>query len=326
MAEYSRQDDGTWTVALSDDEARDSNDVFRETLPRYLTTFDPAFVRAQEQCECEFVKALLRITSMQDAGWFPYDTTVRAIPAMMQLHAVIPDGDEYYETSRHLALWTYGHVIEASEPYSILADMLDIAAGGWFKGGLRFPDVQVRRLRGEETEWSVPKRPQRFLDEKLPELERLANAAGLPEILEPISEIWDRDLRNGVFHADYTIHGGETRIPRLGRVYSHEEIQTLVNRALAYHTAVEVLQLSYARSYTEPVSVRVHPEAAREEGESMVVMIREGDGVIGLRYVYTREQVAAGAIAAHIAKLYPDEAAAVQADPTLVRLPRREPR
>lgn len=324
MVEYSREDDGTWAVAFSEHEIRDSDDVFRETLPRYLTALDPAFARARERCECEFVKALLRITSMQDEGWFPYDTTLRAIPAMVRLHALIPSGDEYYETSRHLALWTYGHVIEASEPYSILADMLDIAAGGWFKGGPRFPDIEVRRPGEGETEWNVPARPQRFLDEKLPELERLANAAALSEILEPIREIWDRDLRNAVVHADYTIHGGETRIPRLGRVYSHEEIQALVNRALAYHRAMEVLQLSYARSYTEPVSVLVHPDVAREEGESMVVMIREGDGAIGLRYVYTREQVAAGAIAAHIAKLHPDEAVAVLRDPTLVVLPARE--
>jgi hypothetical protein len=55
----------------------------------------------------------------------------------------------------------------------------------------------------------------------------------------------------------------------------------------------------------------------------MVVIVREGHGAVGLRYVYTREQVAAGAIAAWIARLYPDEAAAVQADPTLVLLPSR---
>jgi hypothetical protein len=55
----------------------------------------------------------------------------------------------------------------------------------------------------------------------------------------------------------------------------------------------------------------------------MVVMVREGTGAIGLRYVYTPEEIAAGAIPAHIARLYPDELEAVHADPTFVMLPAR---
>jgi hypothetical protein len=85
-----------------------------------------------------------------------------------------------------------------------------------------------------------------------------------------------------------------------------------------------VLQEVHIQSYTEPVRVQVHPSIAREEYEEMVVMVRKGRGAIGLRYVYTPEQVAAGAIPAWMARLYPDEAAAVEADPTLVLLPPRK--
>jgi hypothetical protein len=95
----------------------------------------------------------------------------------------------------------------------------------------------------------IPKRPQRFLDEKLPELERLAEAAGEPGVLDPIREVWDRDLRNAVFHADYSIHGSKTRIPGKGKSYSHDETQTLVNRALAYHGALAVIQ-EFTSSHT----------------------------------------------------------------------------
>jgi hypothetical protein len=113
--------------------------------------------------------------------------------------------------------------------------MLHIAGGGWFKGAMRFPDVPVRKAREGESEWQVPKRPQRF-DEKLAELERLAEEVGEAGVLDPLREVWDRELRNAVFHADYTIHGSETRIPTKGKSYSHDEIQTLVNRSLATTT------------------------------------------------------------------------------------------
>ncbi len=319
MATFARSDDGTWTVALDESERDNRNPVFDEALTRYLNAIDPAFTKAEEVDEAEFVKALLRVRSMQDAGWDPYETTLRAVPAMMKLHALIPDGDEWYETSRHLALWTYGHVVEASEPYAILADMLDIASGGFFRAD-RFPDKPLRPARQGEL-WP-PKRPQRY-DEKLVQLERLAEAAGLVNALVPVKEIWDRELRNAVFHADYTFHGSETRIPREGKTYTHDEIQTLVNRALAYHEALAVLRRAYRAGYTAPTVVRVRARNEREQDESAIVMVRDGVGAIGLKHSYTAEEVAAGAIPWHIALLYPNEAAALRGDPTLAHFPAR---
>jgi hypothetical protein len=318
MAELGRGEDGVWTLHREDDEAADRNDVHDEALPRYLTAFDGAFTKAEKACESEFVKALLRVGGVQDAGWDPYESTRRAIPAMIGLHQQVPDGPDYFETTRHLQLWTYGHIIEASEPYSILADMLDIASGGFFKP-YRFPPVPVYPARPNRP--AVPTRPQ-FFREKLRELERLADEAQEATVLDPIQEVWDYDLRNAVFHADYSLHGGEVRIP--GRAaYTHEEIMTLVNRAIAYHEALALLMDAYRRGYEEPKRVLVHPELAREPNESMVVMVREGEGAVGLRYVYRPDEVAAGVIPAYLARLYPDETAAVQADTTLVRLPAR---
>lgn len=65
---------------------------------------------------------------------------------MISLHENLPDDPEHFETTRHLQLWTYGHIIEASEPYAIVADMLDIANGGFFKP-YRFPPVPIHRAR-----------------------------------------------------------------------------------------------------------------------------------------------------------------------------------
>lgn len=319
MPQLRQGDDGVWTLHFEDDEIPDErNAAHDEALPRYVTAFDRVFTKAKDACESEFVKALLRVGGLQDAGWDPYESTQRAIPAMVAVHERLPHGPDYFETARHLQLWTYGHIIEASEPYAILADLLDIASGGFFKP-YRFPPVPVYRARQGQP--APPTRPQ-FFREKLPELERLADEAQEPGALVPIREVWDYELRNAVFHADYSLYGGEVRIPRRA-AYSHEQIMMRVNQAIAYHEALAALVKGYRRSYDEPERVLVHPELANEPDEAMTVMIRAGEGAIGLRYVYTAEEVAAGAIPAYLARLYPEEAAAVQADATLVLLPAR---
>jgi hypothetical protein len=105
VAELRRSDEGEWTLHLGEDaDDADRNEAHDEALPRYLTAVDPAFSDAEGACESEFVKGLLRIGSMQDAGWDPYETTLVAIPAMIALHARIPGAEtpENYAASRHL--------------------------------------------------------------------------------------------------------------------------------------------------------------------------------------------------------------------------------
>jgi hypothetical protein len=322
MATFNRDDAGVWTVTLEPGDSPERNPVFDATVPRYLTLFDPAFLKAEKEDEAEFIKALLRVGPLQDAGWDPYATTLRAVPDIQKLHALIPKGDEWYETSRHLALWTYGHVVEAAEPYAMLADILDVAGGGQYVvPGFRFPDVPTK----------YGTRPQRR-DEKMAELRRLAEAAELLNALVPLDEVWDRELRNAVFHADYSIHGSETRIPALSKTYSHEEIETLVNRALAYHEALAFLRRAYRGAYEEPTQIPVRwrrPKKGGEEGEYEieedvgVVMVREGVGAIGLKHAHTAEEIERGAIAWSMAVLYPDESDALRDDPTLAKFPVR---
>lgn len=314
MALLSRDDSGVWRLERDEGDGAE-NAFFDEPFQRYLTAFDPAFTKALDRCESEFVKALVRVGSLQDAGWDPYETTLRAIPAIRELHALIPDGEwSEFEKARHLQLWTYGHIIEASEPYAILADMLHIAAGGFFMP-FRFPEKEIRRAR--EGELFPPTRPW-FFSEKLAELERLADASQLDSALDPVREIWDNQLRNAVFHADYSLHGGEVRIRR--RAYTHEEILALVNRALAYHEALALLVEQSRLSYDEPKMLPLHPEAGDPDDRG-VVMVRDGVGAIGFKHPYTSEQVAQGAIPWHMARLFPEEAAALQANAELAHFP-----
>jgi hypothetical protein len=100
MARLERDASGAWTLVLEPgDEGRNAD--HDEAAPRYLTALDPAFTRAREQSEFEFILTLLRVRGLADAGWDAYETTLRAIPAMTQLHESIAPGDENFEAARH---------------------------------------------------------------------------------------------------------------------------------------------------------------------------------------------------------------------------------
>lgn len=280
MARLERDGDGTWTLVLEpgDDGRNLDHD---EALPRYLTALDPAFTRTQEASEFEFILTLLRVRGMQDAGWDPYETTLRAVPAMTLLHESIGPDDANFETARHLQLWVYGHIVEASEPYEILANLLAVTAGERF-ANQRFPPDGSGR-------------PQP-VGRKLVQLTELAEAVDLAGVVEPMREIYDRDLRNAVFHADYTLHGGRVRLPLRSREYMHDEVMRLVNRALAFHEALALLYRSSVASYETPTEIPVHPGFSADPDERAVTIIREGHGIIGLKHNLSAAEIGHGGI------------------------------
>lgn len=307
MARLERDETGAWTLILEEgDEGRNAD--HDGALPRYLTALDPVFTRAREQSEFECILTLLRVRGLQDAGWDAYQTTLRAIPAMIQLHESIAPEDANFEVARHLQLWVYGHIIEASEPYEILANLFAVTAGERF-AAQRFPPEGGR--------------PQP-VGRKIEQLAELAEAVDISQAVEPLREIYDRRLRNAIFHADYTLDGGEVRLPHEGRRYSHDEVMQLMNRAIAYHEALAEPYQTHIASYSEPVEIPVHPDFSGDPEERAVVIVRDGHGVIGLKHNLTREQIANGGIPWRIGVFRPEELRALEADPELAFLPAAE--
>lgn len=84
----------------------------------------------------------------------------------------------------------YGHIVEASEPYETLANLVDIAARGQFLGW-RFPDEGTR--------------PQP-VGRKIESIAEQAATVGMPTVADPFNEVFDRVFHNGIFHADYSLH------------------------------------------------------------------------------------------------------------------------
>ena len=299
--DFKRADDGSWSVT-SDPDGRSSPD-YLEKLRRYLTALDPIFSRARAECESEFILTLLRVRGLSDAGWDPYETTLEAVPMMIE----VMENLDSAIAQRHLSLWIYLHIIEASEPYEILANLLGVIAGERFHIS-RFPP------RGKK-----PQSP----GEKIAKLEAMADPLGLTNALVPLKEAWNRGLRNAIGHSDYTVHGPELRTIRPTGSYSRDELFSQIASGVAYQAALSTLYEYHVAAYTEPKLVRLHPGWGLPEAARGLVVVRENYGVTGLKQAMSREQVARGGIQFSLAKGTREELDALSADPELAFLPAR---
>jgi hypothetical protein len=301
-------DDGYWELKIEDDEhlALDKfHPTFKDALPRYCTALDRAFVKAREKCEFEFLLTLFRIRGADNRGiGDAYETTLRAMPLLYEVH----NKTENYEAARHLQLWIYGHIVEASEPYEILSNLVNVSLGKRFSG--QFYPYKVGKSRPESP------------GTKIAQIERAAGRAGIPEVVTPLKEIWDRNLRNAIVHSDYILYGSD--VLTRGRKYTHEEIMTVVTRAFVYHQALSILYKVHIESYDEPKTITVHPAFSRRREEKAVVIVREGHGAAGLKAALTKEEIARGEIYWRLGRFTPKEIDILNSDPTLALLPRSE--
>lgn len=284
--------------------ARDSH--YTEALPRYLKAFDAAFTRARERSEFEFIQCLLRVRGEQDPGWDPYEATLRATGSLVS----VLRGTADVEAARHLQLRIYGHIVEASEPYELLANLIDVARGGEY--------VVDRFARGETAAAAGgPHGPGR----RIAKIREAAVAAGIPEVAEPLGEFWNRELRNAVLHGDYAFHGRELRILHPMRTYTYEDELRFAGRALAYHDALASLDHAYILGYDRPLQIAVSIEFSEDPDERATVMVKDGHGVVGLKDSWTREELAAGRTPWLMARLTPEDARLLREDPTRARFP-----
>lgn len=282
-----RDDDGKF---LKDSLPKSFNPVYGESLIKYLNCIDPLFQRAQEADEFQFVLTLLRNRGVQDAGWDPYENSVHTIDAVMDLEKKL-QGD----VKGNIFLWVYGHIVEASEPYETIANLLNIVLGDSYRAW-NFPKKKV--WWGYRNQYPL---------EKIKYLEELAKKAKMPEVIEPIKDVLDKDLRNAVFHSDYSFYDGEVRLNDPSKVYSQEETLALTNKALAYHETIKNVIEAYRIEYTESKIINVSESFSKDPDERAVLIIRKEHGVTGMRDNWTEEETKLGKIPWFIGRYLPYE-------------------
>ncbi len=306
MGLYRDDETGKWSLTNSTEDKR-SHPSYLEALPKYLNCYEPVFSAAKSKSEFDFICTILSIGPSSDAGWDPFETTTTSIPKILE----IIEHNQSSIASEHLLLWTYGHIIEASEPYELLYNMAIVAGGGRHNIS-NYPDIE--RKKGVN-------RPQ-TVGEKIQNLSSVADKKGFSEIVIPIKDAYDRDLRNSIFHADYSFFGSELRTRNPARQYSHEEKLTFVNKALAYLEALRIMREYHISYYKEPKEILCGEGFSNIPNERATIIVREGHGAIGLKHSWTRRQVKKGAMPWHIARFHTrEESQLFRKNPELAVLP-----
>jgi len=284
-----------------------TNPTYAQALADFFNTLDPLFSKAQEKSDFEFIFALLNFQGMHDAGWNAFETTQDIVETFHKLRSKI----KYNNEQLYLFLVLYGLILEASYPYDLLCNLLRVISGDRYSASC-FPDI-INNKSGRS-------RPM-FASEKLNKIKGLAKTLGFEANIKPLDDIFDKDLRNAIFHSDYCLHEEELRIPRSSSVYKVKDIMAILNKTVAYYEVIVRLVKIYKASYEEPEIINLHPNFSSDPDEKIVVMVRKGTGAIGLKSNWTQEEIAHGKKPFSMSRLLPYEQKMLCNDPTLVEFP-----
>lgn len=299
-----KNDNGKWSL---DKIPKGTNQVYWQALIDFFNAFEPLFSKAQNISDFEFVCTLLNIQGMESAGWDPYTTTKEIFETFNKLKSKIKSGDEQL----HLFLVLYGLILESSYPYDLIYNLLRIISGDRYSA-FCFPDIPLGK--------SGKKRPM-YPTEKLNKIEQLAKAQGLEKNLKFLVDIYNKDLRNAVFHSDYCIYENEIRLPKSTIILKRKDVDALINRTMAYHEAIVSLVKMYKSSYEKSEIIDVHPDFSKDPDEKAMVIVRKGTGVIGVKDNWTAEEIARGKIPYRLCRLLPYEQKMMNKNPFLADLP-----
>jgi hypothetical protein len=234
---------------------------YSKKLLEYINLLFPIFDKAKNVSEFEFIFSLLGFRGLQGPGWDTFDNTIQFFDSIESIKIK----DEFSKINFHL--WVYGHIIEASEPYELYANFFRIIDGERYTIN-NFPDKD----RGKH---KVPQFPV----EKIEALNEIALKLGLQDCLIPLNEVFDKDLRNSIFHSDYSIYKGSIRTRKPIKEFSRNETYDILNKGVAYFQALKFLYEKSISDYKEPKDVILPIDFNAPTGK---IIVRKNFGVVGL--------------------------------------------
>ena len=245
-------------------------DNYKKFEQEYIEIFEPLFDAAIGASEFNFVMSLLAFRGMSDAGWEPYENTVAVA---RQVH---DEQDNFSPLLRlNMNLWTYVNLIECSEHFELIANM-------------------VRTVKGED--YIIANHKDRnFVNlkvtNKIARLAKIAKGTGFENIVLPFKETYNSRFRNAIGHGDYALksgdRGGVTVSDDAGFpvIFSHRETSDLVNRSLALHAVIAGLREHYVKSYQRSKVIKSSPGFGHGSPIDITIIAREDKGLLGFRCI-----------------------------------------
>jgi hypothetical protein len=223
-----------------------SDAYFRE----YLDLLEPLFEPVQDHNAAalfEFVCCLVHPTGVEGAEDNPLlESTALIDDLTVFSHQDLPADDFAHpeRTRARLALLSYCHLTEVDFFYELLTNLLRVRCGEqWALAPFADLARMVKAKEGMGTEKRRPPSPKT----KIKRIGEYATKAGMPQISAVFKDIYVSEIRNAVFHADYTVSGTTFHINRdyyhpphgyLTRDVPLSEILTIVERSFAFYYAL----------------------------------------------------------------------------------------
>ena len=288
---------------------------YKISLINYLNIFKKLFDKASEKSEFDFMLTLLNIKSLKGPGWDYFESTINIVRRICDLDKKIED----FETVKNLRLWLYGHIVEATAPYEIIMILLSISMGEKYN-----PNVFPVKKGGKKIDTDI----------KIAKIKKRAEEINLTEIKVPFKEVWNRGLRNAVFHSRYSIYQGEVRFDDYKQIgeeiiqiplsISNTDSDDLINKSIAYIDSLDFLKKIYLGSYKKPKIIKIPKYYSNDfDDKNAVVIVRKGYGAVGIKHNWSKEEIAKGKIAFRIGRFYKNEQDLLDSDPILAFLPKR---
>jgi hypothetical protein len=201
----------------------------------------------------EFVCALVRAAGLEDTGWDSYQESLTFLEDLKRLWSLELPKDVFPEpdhTRVRLYLVSYCHVTEMDFPYELMANLLRLRLGKKYAIN-PFEHLYPHPKKKSTTPSFLQDRRPPSPETKIKEIERLSQEAGMPEVGRTLRGVYDRVIRNAVYHSDYVLHGGSMRLLSayrkskrdnvMTKVIKFDELMESLNDAFAFYSALLVL-------------------------------------------------------------------------------------
>ena len=225
-------------------------DPFDAYFTQYLALLAPLFEPVHDANVSElfeFVCCLVHPAGVEGRDENPLLETTALIDdliAFSRQNLTVHDVGHPERTRARLALLSYCHITEGDFFYALLVNLLRVRCGEQWAFA-PFADLArpIKTKKGINGEKRIPPSPNK----KIARLHEYATKAGMPEVSSALKNIYLSEIRNAVFHADYTLSDTEFHMIRdyyhspkgyLTRDVPLPELLTIVDRSVAFYYAL----------------------------------------------------------------------------------------
>ena len=224
-----------------------------------------------------------------------FETTalIEDLIAFSRQNLLVTDFDHPERTRARLALLSYSHLTEGDFFYSLLINLLRVRCGEQWASAPADLSRPIKTKKGIGAEKRIPPSPNK----KIARLHEYVQKAGMPEVSAALKDIYISEIRNAVFHADYTLSDTEFHMIRdYGTLRRATARETTTSRTP--HSCRPQLSILLRAPQSPPTSKRkitnlkdkAFPFDLRLKG--LIEFLFEDDLVCGFRVYWPNQQQA----------------------------------